>query len=376
MLFEDPYKNIHGQTVDTSGYTYDSSNNLSAHKQNPSNFNNKNSQNALKSIVIIIIFVVITFSLFPALFLFVIDDIPGNSLVNHTYSTYGEKDDLLDNYTLQEIAKKFSLADRTVTFTATHYVEPAYLTRDGSLGIRYRSQAGMVFLTIKTTPYGIGKINSIRANCTKDTTNNCVIINNEYHESDLFDVIIYKTENGMNDYIYYVAISTTLVEIRFNPYTNATREDAKYIPILKMVRDTLTNDSDTPDIDEMITKLELPMNKKIPSIDIIADINFPEKIRINTKATDGSNDTYDVEVTYTPASKTGLKEVDKDTEMDMVVYKTNGGRTYFVFHQGDSKNEYYLTIDRYLYRVEKGQEPRINISSKEELIEALNTLSN
>ena len=326
--------------------------------------------------MVVVVFLVLMSTITPIFALLFMIDTPDDSLTRHTYSYYMDDDNLQDHYTLQEIAKKFSLADRTVTFTATHYVEPAYLTRDGSLGIRYRSQAGMVFLAIKTTPYGIGKINAIRANCTKDTTNNCVIIDNEYHESDLFDVIIYKTENGMNDYIYYVAISTTLVEIRFNPYTNATREDAKYIPILKMVRDTLMNDSDTPDIDEMITKLELPMNKKIPSIDNIADISFPEKIRINTKATDGSNDTYDIEVTYTPASKTGLQEVDKDSEMDMVVYKTNNGRTYFVFHQGDSKNEYYLTIDRYLYRVDKGQAPRINISSKEELIEALNTLSN
>ena len=171
-----------------------------------------------------------------------------------------------------------------------------------------------------------------------------------------------------------VAISTTLVEISFSPYTNTPRDDAKYVPILKIVRNTLTEGDDTPDIDDMITRLELPMNKKIPSISHIASIDFPEGIKFNTKATDGSNDTYEINVVYAPASKTGLQEIDRDSEMDMIIYKTNGGRTYFVFHQGSSKNEYYISIDRYLYHVDKGQEPRKNLSTKEELIEALSTL--
>lgn len=375
MLFEDPYKNIHGQTVDTPGYTYDSLDHLSVHKQNPGNFNSKRTDNLLGSTVAVVIFIVIISTIVPIIFSTSWVDTSGDSLINHTYSHYGDRDNTQNYYKLPEIANKFGLAGRTVNFTATQDVQPTFLSPDGRLGIKYHGQARTVFLQIIITPYGMGKINTLRTNCANDSTGNCVVIDNEYHESDLFDVIIHKNEKSMSDYIYYVAISTTLVEIRFNPYTNAPRDDAEFIPILKAVRNTLSEGDSTPDIDEMIAKLELPLNKKMPTLNNTFNINFPNNIQFDTNATDGSNDTYEFKIAYMPTSKNGLQEVDRDEDMDMIIYKTNSGKTYFIFHQGDSKNEYYITIDRFSYRASQGQDPHKNISTKEEFIEALDTLA-
>ena len=362
MLFEDPYKNIHGQTVDTPNMSTSSSNQPSFHMREASDVNTEAVGNAIKSVVVIIIF----FSIFAmgasmivSFFNDVNEDIPK---INHTTGYYGGAEPQRENYAVNEIGEKFSFANETVTFTETDSIK-AQLIYNNIVYVTSKTESGRFTLTAKATPDGFAQIALYRSRCFSDKSINCEVINNEYHKTDHLETIVYETNGDTSNYTYYFAAGYTMVELSFSADSHITRDDAKYIPIIKEVRNSFSKGDGTPDAFEMATKLDLPMDKKIASKDDVSIID------LSTKQVIFRSDTYNFIVTYdTFTSRSATVLIDQDKDMSLLILKrSNDDNTYYVFNNGDKSKNYYMIVEQ--------KQPYKLLTTKEELLEALATLA-
>ena len=372
MLFEDPYKNIHGHTVPTPGEStaIDPLGRPTAAQKQAKR--QKTQNNAAAIFVIVFLFVLPVF----AVVFFILHDEYHNSNSRTDDDDIADQrivkilDNLKDSYTLDEIANGFSFDSYNIKFTPTSEFVPLFVQHNDTFKLReVKHPSNQIFIHAEWQ-YGGSTLDKYKDACLEDTANQCTLINNGINLDQSKYLLARRrdfTYNNGEYYIYtlYYTLTSNLITISYEPVSANYQTEQESINSLNSIINTLSLNHDTPDVSLMAEYLDLPFNKKIPDSDDIVIIDFASRyVTFTTKRSRATQEQYRFTVYYKSCSE---MEEDADYVKDgFSIYPTTN-RQHKTFTITEPSRPYCFEIEAKLGQTE--------ITSVEDFLEAYDTLS-
>lgn len=377
MLFEDPYKNIHGQTVPTPGDAT-AIDPLGRKNKTPKPTSSQDAQGKAVGIFIFIFLIIPIFVAIATVFFEEMDvrdkireDNPGDSGELDKY--YKQLSQLKDTYKIEEIADGFSFDSGKIKFTPTSELIPYSVQRNDTLTIRevnYPSNNITVEAEWKYTGTNLGLLED---ECLDDVESQCVVISDAINMDGTEHVLTRKSDiddpdRDYSTYTLYYKMAGELITIVYEPIAIDHQPQADSVKMLSKIYDTLSENDDLPDVFQMASRLDMPLGKKIPSSSDVEFINFASRYVSFTTDDTSTNRTYVFTMAYTSCDRSQSQMVYKegDTEIYQIAYSN-----YSTFVISERDTPYcYNTIAKYYTDTEN-----VVLTNVKELIEAFDTLS-
>ena len=378
MLFEDPYKNIHGQTVPTPGDAT-AIDPLGRKNKTPRSVNN--SQNAQNKAVGIFIFFFLIIPIFIAVATIFFEELDArNNVRGDSLGDNGELDkyykqlsQLKDTYKIEEIADGFSFDSSNIKFTPTSELIPYSVVRNDTLTIREVNYPSNNITVDSEWKYTGDNLGLLEDECLEDVESQCVVISDAIDLDGTEHVLTRKSDidnpnRGYSTYNLYYRMAGKLITITYEPIAINHQPQTDSINMLSKIYNTLSRNDDLPDVFQMAARLDMPLNKKIPSSSNVEFINFASRYISFTTDASSTNETYVFTMAYVSCNKSqdSLVYKEGDTEIYQIV---NPG--YSTFSIAEKDRPYcYNVVAKYFTDTENKM-----VSNAEELLQAFDTLS-
>ena len=371
MLFNDPYKNIHGYTVsmpDDSSPIDPLGRKVKVNNTRPARTNQSNNGGAAVGVLLFFMLIFIV----PIIFTALVEEMD----IRNKSDDIGYDDgtnkllDIIHNikssYTFDEIAKGFGLSDFNIKFTPTDEFQPLSVVQGDVLALRQKNHS-LNFIEVIITDNYSKNVDLIEDDCAEDTENHCSVVD-DFSGIDGKYVLTPKADSV---YDLYYTIGANLIDIHLEPYEEDSQSQDAAFNILRGVYGTLSKNEDTPGVFQMAAHLEMPLNKKVPLDSDITFISFDQNyIHFTTKVANSILDQYDFTV-YHRSHRSYFTKADY-AENGIKIYAHNDEQRaeYIVQEVGNTTRDYIFEV-RYL-SASDGDRPLADV---DEFLDAYETLS-
>ena len=371
MLFNDPYKNIHGYTVsmpDDSSPIDPLGRKVKVNNTRPARTNQSNNGGAAVGVLLFFMLIFIV----PIIFTALVEEMD----IRNKSGDIGYDDgtnkllDIIHNikssYTFDEIAKGFGLSDFNIKFTPTDEFQPLSVVQGDVLALRQKNHS-LNFIEVIITDNYSKNVDLIEDDCAEDTENHCSVVD-DFSGIDGKYVLTHKADSV---YDLYYTIGVNLIDIHLEPYEEDSQSQDAAFNILRGVYGTLSKNEDTPGVFQMAAHLEMPLNKKVPLDSDITFISFDQNyIHFTTKVANSILDQYDFTV-YHRSHRSYFTKADY-AENGIKIYAHNDEQRaeYIVQEVGNTTRDYIFEV-RYL-SASDGDRPLADV---DEFLDAYETLS-
>ena len=393
-MFKDPYKNIHGQTVESPMPDQPNNPEISNYTTNTQrrSFADSGQQNAgtANRIIAVFIVMIIVTTTIPALFMFILStifDAPIELNAPNGSIAYVNPN-LKDTYSFSEISKQFAFSGGKAVFTETPDIK-AKITNGYDTIYLTHEQTESDSITVNIANYQQTDYDKIRSNCkngTRITALQCEEVKNiDDFDSDKELLLCDKRigmqgEEDLCNYELYSPLdpdntTSNYVHITYIPVSIYRQSADESLSILKKVRATISkSDGTIPRVDEMMDRCDLFMP--------------PNKADRNYRAIDFKNqyyiyDAYEVANDYTSpyyvitvSSKIGYtlySKIDSLSNPKIDVYSDNSGDVFFELYPADGDTLHkpsYITIRKHVSD-ESGRTKSQLVTSAEEMLDII-----
>lgn len=378
MLFNDPYKDIHGYTVsmpDDSSPIDPLGRKVKVDKTQP--VRAKQSTNGGAAVGILLFFMLVF--IMPIIFTAFVEETDiRDKPVDVTYDGGTSKlfniiKNIKSSYTFDEITKGFSLSGFNIKFVPTDEFQPLSVAQGDALALRQKDHP-LNFIEVIITDNYFKNIYLIEDECNEDTKNQCSIVNNFSGIKDDY-VLTHKVDSASpkrnNIYDLYYIIGTDLIDIHLEPYEKDSQGEDAAFNILRSVYDTLSRNEDTPGVFQMAAHLYMPLDKKVPLDSDITFISFDQKyIHFTTKVPESVLDQYDFTLYYRDHRKYSAKPDYVGNSIKIYAHNDEQRAEYIVQETSNNKRDYIFEV-RYL-SASDGDRPLADV---DEFLDAYETLS-
>ena len=378
MLFNDPYKDIHGYTVsmpDDSSPIDPLGRKVKVDKTQPVRVNKSNNGGAAVGILLFFMLIFIM----PVIFMTFMEEMD----LRDTSTNVGSPDDtnkllniisnIKSDYTFDEIAEGFGLSGFNIKFTPTDEFQPLSVSQGDALLLRQKDHP-LNFIEVVIADNYSKNIYLIEDECNEDTKNQCSIVDNFSGIKDDY-VLTRKVDSASpkrnNIYDLYYMIGANLIDIHLEPYdVNSQSQDAVF-DILRGVYDTLFRNDYTPNVFQMAAHLHMPLNKAVPLDSDITYISFDQKyIHFTTKAPESVLNQYDFTLYHRDHRKYSATPDYVGNGIVIYAHIDEQRAEYIVQETSNNKRDYIFEV-RYLSESD-GDRPLADV---DEFLDAYETLS-